>query len=276
MYLTVVIPNFNGAMYLEEAILSALENSRGIDEFEIIVSDNHSTDNSKDIILKYVNRNVRLVVPDKQLSIGEHWTFVCSQATGKYVKFLGADDLQSSLLINEIETLSSHPRAVALVSRRQIIGGNGGVILRSRGISKTFALVSGDKLIQKTWESGTNLIGDPTAILFRKDSLIKALPWEDKPFPYVVDLSLYIKCFQGQEVLVSPKVVSSFRIHTSSVTGKTLSGQAKQFYGLFKLKEISDRPKDLFSILKMIQVFVMSYIKQFAKIVFIKLYVRKV
>ena len=262
--LSIVIPNLNGSAYLEETILSALKFMQGINNFEIIVSDNYSTDDSKNIILKYAENNVRLVLPERRLSIG-----------GNYVKFLGADDLQIDFLIKEVDILESEPEAVALVSRRKIIDGTGQVILKSRGVGKELSLISGDRLINQTWMSGTNLIGDPTALMFRRENLLSALPWEDESFPYVVDLSLYIKCFPRKKVMLSKNTVSSFRIHAGSVTGKTLGGQAQQFYGLFLQYLNQNYEKRSVTVVKKFRVLIMAYLKQIAKIVFVKLYVRK-
>ena len=273
--LSIVIPNLNGSAYLEETILSALKFMQGINNFEIIVSDNYSTDDSKNIILKYAENNVRLVLPERRLSIGGNWSFVTAQAKGKYVKFLGADDLQIDFLIKEVDILESEPEAVALVSRRKIIDGTGQVILKSRGVGKELSLISGDRLINQTWMSGTNLIGDPTALMFRRENLLSALPWEDESFPYVVDLSLYIKCFPRKKVMLSKNTVSSFRIHAGSVTGKTLGGQAQQFYGLFLQYLNQNYEKRSVTVVKKFRVLIMAYLKQIAKIVFVKLYVRK-
>ncbi len=51
--ISVIIPNYNHAFYLEQRIESIL--SQNFKDFEVIILDDKSTDNSKEIIEKYRN-----------------------------------------------------------------------------------------------------------------------------------------------------------------------------------------------------------------------------
>jgi glycosyltransferase involved in cell wall biosynthesis len=274
--LSIVIPVYNGFPYIQETIKSALISCSDLENFEIVISNNFSTDATEEVIRNFNHPKIRVINPPYKMSIGENWSFVSLAAQGEYIKFLGADDVLYGLISNEIDLLSSHPNCVALISRRKVITGSGKVRIKSRGISRRLQVAHGNKMISKTWVSGTNLIGDPTALLFRKTHFQNSLPWEDKPFPYLVDLTLYLKCFSDCFVLLSPNVVSGFRIHKASITGKTLSGQARQFYGLFKIhqnKRNNHKSSPLNIVMKSARVWCMANVKQFAKVIFIRLFV---
>ena len=268
--LSVIIPVFNGETYLEQTIQSVLFACKNLDSFEILISDNHSTDLTPLIINQYVNDKIRQISPSSKLSIGENWSFVSAAASGQYIKFLGADDVLYGNLSEEIQLLKENPECVALISKRNVIDKWGNIRLRSRGISSSSGVVNGNDLLRKMWRSGTNLIGDPSALLFQREPFLESLPWVDNPYPYVVDLSLYVKCFTNQKVLLSEKTVSGFRIHSKSVTGKTFTGQAKQFLDLYH--DTKDNLGISGSLSKKIHTIItacMAYMKQFAKIFFI-------
>ena len=59
---SVIIPIYNKEKYLEESILSAINQTMDKNEYEIILINNGSTDGSKEICKKYViDNNIRLI-----------------------------------------------------------------------------------------------------------------------------------------------------------------------------------------------------------------------
>lgn len=90
---TIAIPNHNTAKYIGEAMESALAQTR--DDFEILVINNASTDNSWQIISEMAARDSRIVAHDfKELfSALNNWNRGLALARGKYIVFLHADDL---------------------------------------------------------------------------------------------------------------------------------------------------------------------------------------
>ena len=240
--ISVAIPVKNGEKYIHDCLTSVLSGLGGIENFEVIISDNLSSDETVREIKKICDPRIRVVTPKDELSIGENWTFASKYATGEYFKLVGADDLLvKNSILNEIRQLESQPTAIAVVSRRKIIGPRGEVLIPSRGYGKSISLEKGSKAIKKGWNSGTNIFGDPSAILFRNQIVQESLPWESNGYPYVVDLSLYLKAFSEKDFLVSGDLVSEFRIHPNSVTGSTYLGHAKQFLTLYS--ETTDHTK---------------------------------
>jgi len=87
---TVYITNYNYADYIKKAIDSVLEQS--FQDFEIIIIDDGSTDNSKDIIKKYISyKNIKIIFQqNKGLNISNN--VAMKLANGKYIMRLDADD----------------------------------------------------------------------------------------------------------------------------------------------------------------------------------------
>ncbi len=87
--ISVIIPTYNSARYLPEAIESVLAQSYR--DFEIIVIDDGSTDNTKDVVRPYRDRIIYLHGDNAGPSAARNRGIRAS--SGPYVAFLDADDL---------------------------------------------------------------------------------------------------------------------------------------------------------------------------------------
>lgn len=106
--ISVIIPNYNGARFLREAVDSAL-NQQGV-ELEVIVVDDGSTDESREIIESYDER-IRATFQENQ-GASTARNAGLAMAEGRYVKFLDADDwLVSGALCREFQVAESYRQA---------------------------------------------------------------------------------------------------------------------------------------------------------------------
>lgn len=87
---SIMIPARNGGSYLKEAIYSVI--SQKFDDYELIVSDDNSTDDSKEYLKTLNHPNIKLLFPEPGMSMSEHWDYVQSKANGEWQFFLGQDD----------------------------------------------------------------------------------------------------------------------------------------------------------------------------------------
>lgn len=87
--MSIMIPNFNHSMYLDECIQSALRQT--YENIEIIVMDNSSTDDSIRVAGKYAGDGVR-VCRNAFNILNTNYKVVASMAKGKYAMLLCADD----------------------------------------------------------------------------------------------------------------------------------------------------------------------------------------
>mgnify|MGYP001049135119 FL=1 len=92
--LTVAIPTYNGGNNLIRAIKSCKNVDLPSDQFEILVVDNCSTDNSIDKVLDLMNEfeNIRLHRNEKNIGRIGNWNRCLELAEGKYLLFLFAND----------------------------------------------------------------------------------------------------------------------------------------------------------------------------------------
>ena len=87
---SVVIPTRNRGHLLRNTISSVL--SQDCSEYEIIVSDNNSSDNTKEVVGFFDNSKLYYFNTGSFLKAHESWNYACSKAVGKYILILGDDD----------------------------------------------------------------------------------------------------------------------------------------------------------------------------------------
>lgn len=88
---SIVIPTFERENLLEGTIAGCL--LQDYDDFELLISNNFSKDNTEFVLAKYNNNSkVRIVRTDRKLSMPDHWAFAMTHARGDYILFLGDDD----------------------------------------------------------------------------------------------------------------------------------------------------------------------------------------
>ncbi len=86
------VPVYNGACFLPQALDSLL--SQTVADFELIISDNASNDDTEKICRDYARRDerIRYIRQPSNLGAPANWNFVAEQARGKYFKWSSAND----------------------------------------------------------------------------------------------------------------------------------------------------------------------------------------
>jgi len=123
---TVGMPVFNGARHLSTALDSLL--AQTFTGFELVISDNASTDASADIIRSYARRDARIRYIRQRFNIGApaNWNFVARAARGKYFKWASGNDVVApTMLARCVEVLDREPRVVLCYGRTELIDDDG-------------------------------------------------------------------------------------------------------------------------------------------------------
>lgn len=93
--ISIIVPIFNGEEYLERAIKSIINQTFGFENIELILIDDCSRDNSKDIILKYAEKydNIVPILLEKNSGCaGRPRNLGLAKSTAPYLMFLDVDD----------------------------------------------------------------------------------------------------------------------------------------------------------------------------------------
>lgn len=120
------LPVYNAERYLREALDSLL--GQDYPNFEVIVSDNASTDATEHIYREYAQRDKRMVYSRVATNMGAVWNFnrVFELAGGKYFMWAAHDDLRDPRYVSAcVSALESHPDAVLCATDVVFIDENG-------------------------------------------------------------------------------------------------------------------------------------------------------
>jgi GT2 family glycosyltransferase len=88
---SVCIPCFNHGKYIGETIRSVLE--QDFDKFEIVISDNCSTDDSRDVVRSFGDKRIRLFENRYNIGFAPNLQRVTREARGHFLILLSSDDL---------------------------------------------------------------------------------------------------------------------------------------------------------------------------------------
>jgi glycosyltransferase involved in cell wall biosynthesis len=111
------VPVFNGGLTLRECLDSLL--SQTFYDFELLISDNYSTDNTESICREYASKDFRIKYFRQSKNIGgsPNFKFILDHSKGKYFLLNGCDDIRSIDFLGEnVSYLESHPECVASTS----------------------------------------------------------------------------------------------------------------------------------------------------------------
>jgi glycosyltransferase involved in cell wall biosynthesis len=127
--ISVGLPVYNAEAYLVEAIESHLSQSYA--DFELVISDNASTDATRSICESYAKRDSRIKYFRQKENWGASWNHarVFSLCNREYFRWAAADDIPSAALLEEtVHLLQADPRIVLCVPHTKNINDSGDII----------------------------------------------------------------------------------------------------------------------------------------------------
>lgn len=133
--LSVGLPVYNGEQFLAQSLDALL--AQTYRDFELIISDNASTDSTADICREYAARDARIIYVRQAVNIGAapNHNAVALLARGRYFKWASHDDLYAPTLLERcVEMLEADPEP-ALVHAHDAIIDDQGEVLRTEPYS---------------------------------------------------------------------------------------------------------------------------------------------
>ncbi len=232
--LTVAIPTYRGAATLAAAIESVLGQTRG--DFELLVVDDGSPDDTEAVVARYDDLRLTYQRNAENLGPEGNWNRCLELARGRYFKLLPHDDvLRADCLARQVAVLEADPREeLALVfSAREVLGPDGQVCMR-RGYpgSKGGRLRAAD-VAGRCVRHGTNLIGEPGAVLFRR-TLAERVGVFDATNPYVIDLDYWFRLLVHGDAWYDAEPLAGFRVSRDSWSFAIGNRQSADFTGMVR------------------------------------------
>jgi glycosyltransferase involved in cell wall biosynthesis len=123
--LSIGLPVYNGERYLAEALDALL--GQTYRDFELIISDNASTDSTEEICRRYAEQDprVRYIRQPRNIGCAANHNVVFEYARGELFKWVADDDLYARDLVERcIELLDENPDAVLVHSWSAVVEGD--------------------------------------------------------------------------------------------------------------------------------------------------------
>ena len=238
---SVIMNVYNSQKYLEAAIKSII--SQTYKNFEFIIIDDGSTDDSYKIINKWAKKDTRIIAK-KQKNIGIPRTLnkAIKYAKGKYIARMDSDDISlPKRLQKEVKYLDNHPDISLVSSYIKIIDENDKII-------GNFTPATADKEIKKT--SIFSCQFNHSASMYRKKDFLEIDGYNPK-FRYAQDFELWFRFMENYNVANIPEYLVLWR-KTSEQVSTNKKNEQEKYATLAKKEAIKRGQYPLYSIIFLI------------------------
>ena len=244
--ISVLIPTYNYARYLPEAVESVL--AQDFQDYEILIADDGSTDGSGEVIARYAARDprVRAQVHAENVGMVQNWNWCLSQARGEYIKFLFGDDKLASpkALGTLLGLLLANPTATLAASARLVIDENSEIVRVTDELPA--GLQAGQDIIARSILEYGNVVGEPSVVMFRKRDFERGF---DTGYRQFVDVEMLLYMLEKGDLVYTPEPIVCFRKHVLQQTQVIRSAgslgreeAARLFWDYYKRPYILEKP----------------------------------
>jgi glycosyltransferase involved in cell wall biosynthesis len=168
--LSVGLPVYNSSTYVAESIEALL--GQTFEDFELIISDNASTDDTGEICRRYekLDSRVRYFRQSRNVGLAPNHNFCVIKAKGELFKWGAGDDLYARDLIEKcVAALDENPQVVLAHSWTAMIDGNGDMFQANEYPLATSAARAPDRFRSILNDSG----GDDDGGVMRREVLLR-------------------------------------------------------------------------------------------------------
>ncbi|MFR4520086.1 MAG: glycosyltransferase [Fusobacterium sp.] len=202
---SVIMTVYNGEKYLKKTIESIL--TQTYDNFEFLILDDGSTDNSNKIILEYKKIDKRIKVFNKgRVGRAQGLNYLVSIAKGKYVANIDSDDFSyKKRLEKEVEFLEKNKKIVLVGTGSNLIDEEDKIIQ--------------EKIMPLNYEKIRKISAricpfNHSSVMFRKKEVIE-LGNYNKNLKAQIDYDLWIRIIKEYEVANLKEILSTKRVHSN-------------------------------------------------------------
>jgi glycosyltransferase involved in cell wall biosynthesis len=213
---SVLVPVYNGMPFLVECLESIL--AQDYQDYELLISDDVSTDGSTTIIERYAERDRRICWwrNPHNLGLGANWNVCLGAARGEFIKFVLQDDvlLARPVLGRMVAALESDPTVSLVASAAQLIDAKSRRI-RTRYCYPHSGVREGKEVIVYCLEENANRIGEPSLVMFRKNQALRGF---DEKLKQMLDLEMWFHLLEQGRFACIAEPLCAFRQHPAQQT----------------------------------------------------------
>lgn len=225
---SILIPAYNQTKFLRFALESAINQT--YKNTEIIICDDSTTDDVKVMVTDFIKSNKNIQYYNNGGPLGEygkHNSEKCLElANGEFISFLFHDD---EYYPTKVEKMVNHfiiDSSLTLVtSNRTLLNSEGNEIFdKWKLIDKDDIKLSGEHVARVMLFSVSNIIGEPTTVIFRKKDIInesvKLYDYYYSNIKCLGDIAIFLKLSSKGNVFFIKEQLSKFRMHLDQNTYK--------------------------------------------------------
>jgi len=232
---SICIPTYNGARYIEACLDSAL--GQTYSNYEILVVDDGSTDDTLDILYRYAanNKQIRLIHNEHNLGLVGNWNKCIEHATGEWIKFVFQDDLIHQNCLKDMLATANQQNCPLVTCRRDFIF-EAGTDHTTKAYYENHPCMEdifpGQQSISANTfcnavinHIGINFIGEPSAVLIHR-SLFDKKGTFNPNLIMVCDLEFWTRAAIDTGIAYTPEVRAFFRVHGNSTSAENFGIKA--------------------------------------------------
>lgn len=195
---------YNRAYFIDKAINSVL--SQTFQDWELLILDDKSTDNTEEIISKYLDDpRIRYIKNEENLGITKNRNKALTLSQGEYIAVLDSDDywIDNTKLERQINFLNKHPDYVLVGTNFIVVDKNNNEINTSRYIFKNLYI------------RNLLIIKNPfchSSVLYRKREIIDEGAY-DEDLPIWEDYDLWLKLGIKYKLDKLKIYTTAYRVH---------------------------------------------------------------
>jgi glycosyltransferase involved in cell wall biosynthesis len=239
------MPVFNGAEYLSESLNSIL--SQTWNDFELLVLDDGSTDNSLDVIKRFEDDRIRLEQNERNLGLVATLNRGLDLARGQYLARMDCDDVsRPNRLERQVRFLERNCQVGVVGSWAEVIhesGTNGPISrvigqLKGVGNSPHSPLAITDPAIRFNMLFTNRIVH--SSVMLRKDLLDRHELRYREGFKFAEDYDFWVRCSRAFQLAIIPEILVSYRTRSSSVSNanRKMQRQTANFVRLDYLRSL--------------------------------------
>jgi len=206
MKVSIVTPSFNQAKFLEETILSVLNQT--YKDIEYIIIDGGSTDGSIDIIKKYESK-LKYWVSEKDDGQSDAINKGFEKCSGEIFAYLNSDDvLENDAVEKVVHTFHQNNTTAVVYGKCSTIDEKGATIHTHQGAQADFNWLLSIGMLPKVFQP---------ACFFNKNIILRK-PFFRNDLHYVMDYEFMLYASKELSIYFIDQPLAKYRVHSSSKT----------------------------------------------------------
>ena len=227
---SIIIPNYNHALYLQQRIHSVLHQT--FQDFELIILDDCSTDNSREIIEKFRGHpRISQIIYNEKNSGGvfKQWIKGIENAKGEYIWIAESDDFAAENFLEETLKIIKQDASLGMVFTDSNTVDSQGNFLTTTAVSKAVSysnLETFENIIDREniaqFLISEMIIENASCVLFKKEELLNIDFDVLEEFTNTGDRFVYVGIALAAKIKFVPKPLNFMRSHENNTTKKSL------------------------------------------------------